>query len=282
MTRKLNVVLLTLLVLIAVPFTWLLLNASTRGIEIKPVTIAQLRNLAASVPGQAPTQVRYEVVGHRRVTSDLLAAGSGLRPLPFVIRAYELVGPDGTLVTIDRGLSADLAEQRGIADFDPVAHAAVSRALAAAPVHLTLATDMHHTGMHEAPPALGTGRPGRYKLANAPYAVVPGVVVIPTSSIVPGQRMVYVRLVDGREVLFTGDVAPINISWEDERPPARIVTGLFVDHDREEIGAWLRTIGALRSAAPRLHIVTGHDQHLPRMLVQGFIERPVQRHRRSR
>lgn len=282
MTRKLNVVLLALLLLVAVPFTWLLLNASTRGTHAKPITIAQLRNLAASLPGPAPTQIRYEVIGHRRVMSDLLAAGSGLRPLPFVIRAYELVGPDGTLATIDRGLDRDLAEQRSIVDFDPEARAMVARALATAPVQLTLATDMHHSGMPGASPAFGNGLPARQRPSDEPYAVAPGVVVIPAGSIAPGQRMIYVRAANDREVLFTGDVAPINIAWEDERPPARIVTGLLVDHNREEIGAWLRTINALRGAAPRLHIVTGHDQHVPHLLVRGFIERPVQSHRRRR
>ncbi|VWX52032.1 hypothetical protein [Novosphingobium sp. 9U] len=283
MTRKLNVVLLILLLVIGAPFTWLLLNASTRGTQAKPVTIAQLRQLAESMPGPAPTQVRYEAVGDRHVMSDLLAAGSGLRPVPFMIRAYELVGADGTLATIDRGLNRELAERRRLSHYDPMAQRMVERALAAAPVQLSLGTDAHHSGMAAAAPQLGSGLAGPAERSPAqPYPVAHGIVVIPVSSIAPGQRMVYARLGNGREVLFTGDVAPINAAWEDERPPARIVTGLFVDHDREEIGSWLRTISALRGAAPGLHIVTGHDQQVPRLLVQGFIERPAQRRRRRR
>lgn len=283
MTRKLNVVLLALLILIGAPFAWLLLDASTHGTGAKPVTIAQLRQLAASQPGPLPKQLRYEVIGHRRVMSDLLAAGSGLRPFPFVVRAYELVGIDGTLATIDRGLSRELAKQRRIVDFDPLAQAVVEQAQATAPLQLTLAADVDHSGLAGPAPRFGAGLANTQdRVSGAPYAPAPGVVVIPAEGIAPGIRMIYVRLASGREVLFTGDVAPINVAWEDERPPARIVTGLFVDHDREEIGAWLRTITALRAAAPGLHIVSGHDPQLPRLLTAGFIERPARPHRRSR
>ncbi len=53
-----------------------------------------------------------------------------------------------------------------------------------------------------------------------PQAVAPGVVVIPAPSHTPGSQMIFVRLADGREFLFAGDIA----TWPkagSKRAPAR-------------------------------------------------------------
>lgn len=284
MRRKLNILLLLLVILVGLPFGWLMLETSTRSDAIEPVTMAQLRRLASVMPGEAPAEVRYEVIGRRRVTSDLLAAGSGLRPVTFVIRAYELVLPHGRVIAIDRGMSRSLAEAHRIRDFDPEAQAAVERAVAASQANLVLATDMQHSGREAASPSLGSGLTEPHTpTPREPYAVAPGVVVLPTYQVAPGERMIYVRLTDGRELLFAGDIAPIRASWEELRPPARLVTTFLVADDREELAAWLRTIAALKSAAPDLQIVAGHDSVLPRMLVRGFIADPLaSRHGRDK
>jgi hypothetical protein len=279
-TRKLNMVLLLLVIVVGLPFGWLLLDSSTSSDATKPVTMARLRQLAGSIPGQAPVEVRYEVIGRRRVTSDLLAAGSGLRPVVFVIRAYELVLPQRHVITIDRGMSRSLAQAHSVGDFDPEAQAVLERAVAASQVALVLASDMHHSGRIAAPPELGSGlEPGltetRAASPRSPYAVAPGVVVLPADEVAPGERMVYVRLADGQELLFAGDIARVGASWREQRPPARLFTTFLVNGEREEIAAWLRTVLALKSDAPELQIVAGHDSVLPRLLIHGFIADPV-------
>lgn len=274
MTRKLNVVLLALLVLVAAPFAWLMLDASTGSVADKPVTIAQLRGLAASVPGVLPSDVRYEVIGHRYFVSDLLAAGSGLRPTRFVIRAYELAVPGAAPITIDRGMSRWLAQDNRVRGFDPLAQAAVERATRAASVALVLAPSLQHAGDATAMLMRGAARAASDR-SLAPYAVAPGVVVIPAIGMRHGVRMIFVKLSNGHELLFTGDVAPVRASWQQLRPPARLITSVFLRDNRAEIAAWLRAVDSLRQAAPDLHVVSGHDPIIPGILIHGFLRDPA-------
>ena len=275
MTRKLNKLLLLALVFVGVPFAWLMLDTSSTAADNKPVDITQLRALAASLPGVAPKEARYETIGRRRIVGDLLAAGSGLRPVTFAIRAYQLYAPDGQSVTIDRGMPRELAEQHRISDFDPIAQAHVDQAVAGARIALMLSRKPQHSGSVVSPVEGKTRLPPAYAAsAGAPYAVAPGVVVIPADGVRRADCMVFARLSGGREILFTGDVAAINVSWIEQRPPARIVTTFLAPGDREQIASWLRTIRSLKAQAPALQIVAGHDAALPRMVKRDFIDDP--------
>jgi hypothetical protein len=262
--------LLLFVLFIGLPFGWLMLDTATRSDASKPVTIGQLRRLAESVPGSKPIEVRYETIGMRRVVSDLMAAGSGLRPIPLAIRAYQLVLPQGQVITIDRGMNRSLAQRHRIRDFDPVAQALIDRSVAASHVRLLLSRDVQHAGRE--PPVTGAKEASHH--SDAPFAVAPGVVIMPADAAAAGERMIYVHLADGRELLFAGDIAPLHTSWQEQRPPARLVTGYFVDQDREEIAAWLRTILAWKATAPQLQVIAGHDSQVPRALTHGFLPHP--------
>jgi hypothetical protein len=279
LTRKLNLALLLLLVFVGVPFGWLLLDASVSGAAVKAISIAQLRQLADSMPGDRPKSLRYELIAQRRFVSDVLAAGSGLRPVPYGIRAYQLVFPSGPGITVDRGMSRVLADENDLRDFDPEAQSIVDRAVASSRLNLTLSADVEHTGRTEVAPAFGSGRgvgPDPASAANtqAPYAVARGVVVLPADGVAPGRRMVYVRLASGQELILAGDIAPVRTSWQEMRPPARMTTSFLGNDDREETASWLRTLGKLKAAAPGLEIVPGHDSLVPRVLVHGFTTDP--------
>jgi hypothetical protein len=272
LTRRLNAVLLVALVLIGLPFAWLMLQSSTTGHATKPVTIGQLRRLAGSLRGDLPVEVRYEAVAMRLVVSDLLAAGSGLRPVPFVIRAYALILSDGSAIAIDRGMHRKVAARHRLHNFDPQAQAAVDRMVSASRLTLLLSRNAPHSDSD--PAQLGWRGVAQSQL---PYAGAPGVVVLPASDIAAGKQMIYVHLQDGHELLFAGDVAPAKTSWRELRPPARLVTDFVLHDDREAIGAWLRTIGTLKAAAPQLQIVPGHDSVIPRILHHGFATTPALR-----
>jgi glyoxylase-like metal-dependent hydrolase (beta-lactamase superfamily II) len=94
---------------------------------------------------------------------------------------------------------------------------------------------------------------------GAPRAVAPGIVVIPASAPSPGSQLVYVRLENGREYLFAGDIAPFAQSWKEQRGRSRYHTDIARPEDRAASFAWLRTIASLKGEAPRLRIVPGHD-----------------------
>jgi glyoxylase-like metal-dependent hydrolase (beta-lactamase superfamily II) len=94
---------------------------------------------------------------------------------------------------------------------------------------------------------------------SQPVAVAPGVGVIPAPSHTPGSQMVFVRLANGREFLFTGDIATLAQSWQGLRARSRLVGDYLAPESRGEVFAWLLTIRALKAAAPGLVVLPGHD-----------------------
>ena len=275
MTRKLNLALLILTLFVGLPFVWLVLDSSVGSATARPISMMQLRRLAASVPGEPPFELRYELIGRRSVASDLLAAGSGLRPVPYGIRAYEAVYRNGRVVTIDRGMSREVAQQKRVSDFDPEAQAIVEHAVMTAWQRLTLSNDPRHSGQANVAYDFGSGRNvDRERDADVPYVVAPGVVVIPTDDVAPGKRMVYIRLASDDEVILAGDVAPVRSSWQELRPPARLHSIYYSTDDREATVGWLLALCKLKASAARLEIVPGHDSFVPRILIHGFTNDP--------
>ncbi|WP_429274932.1 MBL fold metallo-hydrolase [Novosphingobium gossypii] len=249
------------LLIIAVPYYWFLADAGAgpgaNDVRPQPVTIDMLRRMATTGNGQSPVELRVETVGLRLTSRNMLVAGSGLRQLPNVVRAYELIVPGAAPLIIDRGISRAAAAEHGFASFDTQAQARVGAAIARATHVIELSDRPSHNGGH----ATGTRRVKDAFLASggAPYTLAPGVVVIPARGLAPGTAMVYVRLSDDHEYLFTGDVAPLHRSWHDLRLPARLATRSEARTFRESNLSWLMTINALHRAAPRMTIVTGHE-----------------------
>jgi glyoxylase-like metal-dependent hydrolase (beta-lactamase superfamily II) len=89
-------------------------------------------------------------------------------------------------------------------------------------------------------------------------ALAPGVVLIRAPGHTPGSQMVYVKLANGQEYLFTGDVAWTlrNIDLVRGRPRA---TAMFLSEDRDAVMSELAALSALKTAEPHIHIVPGHD-----------------------
>jgi len=274
---------LVLILLIGVPYYWLLLDNRPGNAQAKPVSIAQLRDLASSVPGQAPLAIELELVALRLVPRTLFAAGNGMKRAAIGVMAWRLPVAGGKPIVIDTGLNAIDAKAMGMAEFWPERQAKVERAMDEA--GLILATHEHpdHLGAlarkggaalattaklnaGQIPPSpyaaslAWSGKPPQAQLApGGPQAVAPGVVVIPAPSHTPGSQMIYVRLADGREVLFAGDIATMAASWQELRARSRLVGDHLAPEDRREVYAWLHTIAALKQQAPGLLVVPGHD-----------------------
>jgi hypothetical protein len=71
--------------------------------------------------------------------------------------------------------------------------------------------------------------------------------------------MIFVRLADGREYLFTGDIATMAQSWQDLRARSRLIGVYLAPENRDEVFTWLKTIRALKGQAPKLEVIAGHD-----------------------
>lgn len=284
MTRRLNWLIVALIVLIGVPYYWLLLDNRPGDAQPKPVTIAELRSLAASVPGAAPSEVRIELMAWRRVPGTLFSAGIGLKRRLIGIMAFQLPVPGGKPVMIDSGVTKALSDEMQLEAFLPEVQAKVETALRGA--GLVLITHEHPD--HLGPLAAMGGEPLRQaarlnanQLPSAPLAselpwrerdglsarigpgvaqaVAPGVVVIPAPSHTPGSQMIFVRLAGGREYLFTGDIATLDSSWRELRARSRLIGDVLAPEQRGEVFAWLKTIRALKAQAPGLVVVPGHD-----------------------
>lgn len=257
MTPRLNLFLLVVLLLVGVPLYWFQFDASAPGAKPLPLTIGKLRQLADEIPGDSPTHLHEELIGYRSVLHNQIAAGGGLRPIRLSVRAFELTVPDSGPIMIDAGTTPAGAEERHLQDYDTAAQARIDRHVEAAGLRLVLLDHLLHRGNR----ALVS--PGARPLPDfsdgEPHAVAHGVVAIPLKGLPNRAMMVYARLENGREYLFTGDVATINENWVDARPPARTFSTVGDVDERVRIVSWLKTINALKHAAPAMFIVPGHD-----------------------
>jgi glyoxylase-like metal-dependent hydrolase (beta-lactamase superfamily II) len=284
MTKRLNWILLALLLLIGIPSYWLLIDNRPGDAAPKPVTMTQLRSLAASIPGDAPTGVEMELVAFRRLPGTLFVAGSGLKRKLIGVMSFRLPVPGNGAILIDSGLNAAAAEAMGMERFDPKGWQRIEAALRQASLVLITHEHADHLGgvvslgdravldkVRFNPSQLPGNRwtdmlkwptpplPKPSVTGKAPQAVAPGVVVIPAASHTEGSQMVFVRLADGREYLFTGDIATMAESWQETRARSRLIGDHLAPEDRGEVYAWLRTIKALKAQAPKLEVIAGHD-----------------------
>ncbi|TDW68169.1 hypothetical protein EDF57_10141 [Novosphingobium sp. PhB55] len=268
MTPRLNLLLLILVLLLGVPLYWFQFDASAPGAKPLPITMSRLRELAEGIPGPAPVALRQEVLGYHSELYNRIAAGSGLRPVRLALRAFELVVPGRAPILIDAGTTPVDARKRDVEDFNFSAQRRVDEAAEIATMKLVLLDRPLHRGN----PALAS--PDAVPLPDLgdgePRAVAPGVVAIPLKGLPDRAMMVYIRLEDGREYLFTGDVAKIDANWMEGRPPARTFATMRNGDERRLTVSWLMTIKALKRAAPAMIVVSGHEPRDVAGIASGF------------
>ena len=279
MTHRLNLILLSLALVIGIPFYWFLIDNSGDTLPAKRIDLAQLRQLAASIPGEAPYAVEVERAAYRRIPGDLLVAGSGLKRRLVGYMAFRLPVRGGKPVMIESGVTPEISTAMQAEQFNLSAQGRIEREMDRAglilathehPDHIgalaahggdalnvaawlnpvQLAAKLNWTGPKPAPRILGTD----------PQAVAPGVVVIPApNSHTPGSQLIYVHLSDGHEVLFVGDISSFAANWIELRARSRFIETFYVPDNRAEVFAWLKAIRVLKAQAPGMLIVPGHD-----------------------
>ncbi|EIZ80419.1 beta-lactamase-like protein [Novosphingobium sp. Rr 2-17] len=268
MTRRLNVWLAVLLLVIGAPVYWLLLDSGTGDAAVKPITITQLRTLAGSVPGPLPRELRVETLVNGEAMRNLLYAGGGLRDSPVVVRAFQLVVPGGKPIIIDAGTTPALADDYGFDRFDHAAHRRVQHAVTNAEMVLLQASmPLRNGGL---PMGREPARSIRIPRGQGPQVVAPGVVMIPLRGMAPGAALIFARMANGHEYLFAGAVARTSESWREEWLPARYTTRRESSRFRREMASWLMTINALHRQAPQMIIVPGIDPAPIPFAVSGF------------
>jgi len=276
MTRRLNLILLAVLLFVGTPFYWLLLDNSGSGAPAKPVTIEQLRKLADAMPGARPGKVTYELAAYRLLPGNLLVAGSGMKRKLVGVMAWRLEIPGGKPVMIDSGIQQKDADNSGSSKFHADAQQRIERSLSEAGLILLTHEHLDHAGgvmalaadsplrnsvrlnpaQAKAPGLSGTAA---LPAGSMPFAVAPGIVVIPAPSHTPGSQLIFVAMADGTELLFVGDVSSFTQNWAEGRARSRLVSQYILSENRREVFSWLHTLTALKQADPTLVIVPGHD-----------------------
>ncbi len=295
------------LVAVAAGGAWLWLTAA----EAPPVTsdyeipVAELRQLAGSIPGEAPSSVRSELVAETSLPRAAVFAGESFDPHPMVHQVFQIWWPD-RFILVDAAFPPEFMEQMGSSGtFYDDRFARILDALRNAERILVTHEHFDHlagVGRYQPPEGLaGRLQLTTRQLANADalsqaklpdamvrslkpleydraLAIAPGVVLLEAAGHTPGSQMVYVRTRDGRELLLIGDVA-----WHGDqirklhyRP--RLVTDLLLGEDRRAVLAQFRTLHDLLRDHPEISVVVSHDRdERARWIESGVLGEGLQR-----
>jgi len=267
MVGRFNRWLLIVIVAIGVPFWWLMIDSPGRSAPPKPVHIADLRALAAEIPGNRPLAVIATRTGSRLVVGETFAAGIGLQRRRLAMITWSLPVPGKGPVVIDPGADADEA---GVASYEAIDAARLRR--------IATETKIASLILHTHGP-MSPHKPASPSFATA-QAIAPGVVIIPTDGHAPDTRLIYVQLANGKEFLFAGNIGTLSENWTDLRLRSHWAAWRGPRQNDDETYAWLRTIRQLGAEAPRMTIVPGHDdlwltQHANLGIVTEWKPRPA-------
>lgn len=282
--RRLLTGLVVLVVLGGPAYFALLVQSPAPGAKF-PLSLAGIRALAASLPGDKPIAVHYEDVMTWKLPEAVMVAGDSWRGFRMHAYSYQLVFPAQTII-----VDAALHRSQHPADFmveafDEAAFDRMTQAMDRADQIVITHEHMDHIGGIAAHPRLAQLLPA-VKLTAEQFAnprgmqpvklpadamtgyqplrydnllaLAPGVVLIKAPGHTPGSQMVYVQRADGRELLFLGDVCwrLRNVELVRERP---LLMTTLIGEDRAAVLAQFQALHEMHEREPGVALVPGHE-----------------------
>ncbi|MCP5066964.1 MAG: hypothetical protein GY946_10390 [bacterium] len=263
--------------------------------------LAEVRRVAAELPGQKPLRVNEELVAEAPMPRAAVFAGESFDPHPMVHRAFQVVWEDRS-VAIDSAMGEAMAEEMSAASggevtFHAEAYQRMQEGLARAEaIVFTHEHQDHIDGVAKGDVSVLASRvrfnsaqlanlealdlvamPEAVRTGGTPLAegryvpVAPGVVAIEAAGHTPGNQIIYVGLRDGRELLFVGDTAWHMRQIRELIYRPRLVTDVFLDEDRAATMAEILRLHEL-DADGVVKLVVSHDKdQRERLLEEGWI-----------
>jgi len=297
---RLGIAALALVVIVGGLFWYYVLDGAVPATAQYQTDIAGWRALVAEDSAQLPNEIRIEIVGRDAVPLAAMQAGAAFDEYPRVRASFQLNGPAGSVI-IDSAMDKELAKkvQRSTtAVFDEDAYMRMIAAMGvAAKVAVTHEHPDHIGGIARFPlperlaerlvltrkqlegmkSATVDGKvPAAYATAQiidlaAPTRIAPGVVMIPAEGHTPGSVLFYVRLADGHEVLFLGDVAWVLSNVRDLATRPRFTQQFFMvtGEDRAKVADQVRALHELSVSNPDLLMIPAHDAPVIASLVKS-------------
>ena len=275
---------------------WALIdNSPTPEVSTFELDLDEVRRLSRSLAGPLPVRIESQVVTVMEFPSFSVVAGRGSEPHRLVNPAYQIVYPAGTII-IDTTMDRDALEAsgRGVS-FDEGAFKKVRSSLRrAGTILLTHGHEDHLGGLatdpklvdllprvlitrEQAENAVRYGFPEEAIAGLMPleydkyHAVAPGLVLIKAPGHSPGSQIVYVRLQNGAEYLFVGDIAWHMDNIEELTGRPLLVTALFMGEDRGAVAHQLRALHDLLETEDVLVVASHDEDQLQELIAAGRI-----------
>lgn len=260
--------------------------------------IAELRTLAQTDPAEMPHSVEVVSVGSRRLPSFVVEAGLFGDDITMNRTSFRLRSDWGDTL-IDVGMDDSVWSEFSPDDqFNANGFAQVRRAMGTARRIVVTHEHPDHMGflvryddLSEAVDALRMTREqiaGTAKYSgdgavpvllsqlvplssSEPSVVAPGVVVLPAPGHTPGSVVIFVRMQDGKEVMFLGDIVWNMSNIRNKRGRSRLMQDVLMPEpeDRQPVYDQLAALVALAEAEPDILLIPSHDDTLVKQLVSS-------------